>query len=116
MNETSYRARAYLRTDCPYSFKFLLFMSEARLLGEIEIVRADPRKPDEFETIKSTLAQASGKKATFPTVEVERGVYRSDSDALVDHYAKKHGVAKSSLTAFPFYLDGIFPQLEELHR
>jgi hypothetical protein len=116
MNEASFRARAYLRTDCPYSFKFLLFMSEARLLGEIELVRADPRKPHEYEAIKSTLAQSTGKKATFPTVEIERGVYRSDSNALIDHYAKKHGVATNSLTAFTFYLDGIFPQLDALHH
>lgn len=106
--------KTYLRTDCPFSFKFLLFISEARVLDRFEIVRADPNSA-EFEQIKAKLEQATGKKATFPTVEIEPGIYKSDSDALIEHFAKKLNVDVSSLVALAFYKEGILPQLEELH-
>ena len=105
---------AYLRTDCPYSFKFLLFISEARLLDQFEIVRCDP-KSVEFEQVKAKLGQATGKNATFPTVEIEPGVYKSDSEALIEHFARKNNVDAAKLVALSFYKAGIFPQLEEKH-
>lgn len=110
-----YKAKAYLRTDCPYSFKFLLFMSEAGLLDHIDIVECDPQG-SAFAATKARLAQATGRAVTFPIVEVEAGRYQSDSDALIQHYAAAHGVDRSALAALHFYLNGILPQLEALHR
>jgi hypothetical protein len=109
------KAKAYLRVGCPYSFKFLLFMAEARLLDQVDVIRCDPRGPD-FDTIKAKLTAALGKSATFPTVEIEPGRYRSDSDQLIEHYAKKNNVAVSELPALAFYKDSIFPQVVELHE
>jgi hypothetical protein len=111
---SDFKAKAYLRTDCPYSFKYLLFMAEARLLDQIEIVRCDPAAPD-FERMKAQLAAATGSKATFPTVEIEPGRYLSDSDRLIGHYAARHGVDAGALVALSFYRKGIFPQLEQMH-
>jgi len=105
---------AYLRTDCPFSFKFLLFISEAKLIDKFEIVKADPAAKD-FEETKAKLAAATGKKATFPTVQIEPNVYKSDSDELVAHYAKLNDIDLNKLPAFAFYMSGIFPQLEKLH-
>lgn len=109
-----FRPVAYLRTDCPFSFKFLLFVSEAKLIDRFDIIRCDPNSSD-FESVKKKLADASGKKATFPTVEVEPNVYKSDSDALVAHYAELNKIEPQSLPAFSFYVKGIFPQLQKLH-
>ena len=114
MNSDETRARAYLKIGCPYSFKFLLFMSEARLLDRIDVVRCDPEDVN-FASIKEKLAQALGKEATFPTVEVEPGRYEADSDRLISYYARKHSVVVANLTAFAFYKESIFPQLAELH-
>lgn len=108
------KPKVYLRKDCPYSFKLLLFLSEARLVENFEIIRCDPDSAA-FEETKRKLAEASGKKATFPTVEVEPNVYKSDSDALVAHYAKAHNIDVNSLPAFSFYMAGIYPQLTKLH-
>lgn len=109
-----FKARAYLRTDCPYSFKYLLFMAEARLLDQIEIIRCDPAAPG-FERVKAQLAAASGGKATFPTVEIEPGRYLADSDRLIEHYAARHGVDADALVALSFYKQGIYPQLLRRH-
>jgi hypothetical protein len=108
------RAKAYLKVGCPYSFKFLLFMSEAGLLDRFEIIRCDPDDVN-FASIKERLAAGSGKEATFPTVEVEPGRYQADSDRLISHYARKHNVVVENLAALAFYRDSIFPQLVELH-
>lgn len=115
MSEDSFKARAYLKVGCPYSFKFLLFVSEARLLERFDIVRCDPEQSD-FEEIKARLKRGTGKEATFPTVEIEPGKYKSDSSQLIDYYAREHGVAHDKLTALSFYEESIFPQLEEYHE
>ncbi len=109
-----FRPTAYLLTDCPFSFKFLLFISEAKLIDGFEIVKVDPNAK-QFEQTKTKLAEATGKKATFPTVQVEPDVYKSDSDELVAHYAKLNNIDPKTLPAFSFYMSGIFPQLEKLH-
>ncbi|HEX2493233.1 MAG TPA: hypothetical protein VHK24_05610 [Steroidobacter sp.] len=114
MNEPSFRAKAYLRLGCPYSFKFLLFMSEARLLEQIEIIRCDPNAPS-FEAVKQKLTDGLGKPATFPAVEIEPGRYRAGSDHLIDYFAAKHQVVVSELRALGFYKESIYPQLLELH-
>jgi hypothetical protein len=105
---------AYLRTGCPFSFKLLLFLSEAGLLKDFDVVKCDP-DTREFEGIKAKLTEKTGKKVSFPTVEIEPGVYKSDSDALVKLYAAKHNIDPRTLAAYSFYIESIFPQLEKLH-
>lgn len=111
---STHRPTAYLRTDCPFSFKFLLFISEARLIDRFQIVHCDPDDAA-FEETKQKLAEATGRRATFPTVEIAPNEYRSDSDALVAHYATLDNIDPQSLPAFSFYMKGIFPQLAEKH-
>jgi hypothetical protein len=115
MSRDSFRAKAYLKVGCPFSFKFLLFASEAGLLDRFEIVRCDPEQP-EFEQIKAKLERATGAKASFPTVEIEPGKYKSDSDALIDSYSRQHDARRDKLVALRFYEESIFPQLLELHE
>jgi putative phosphoribosyl transferase len=110
-----FRAKAYVLEGCPFSCKFLIFMAEAGLLNEIEIVRCDPNSP-RFEEEKYRLTTWLGRNATFPVVELEPGKYRADSDALIEHYAKRHGIDSKSLPVLAFYKQTILPQLEELHR
>ena len=82
MSASTFKAQAYIKDGCPFCLKFLIFMAEAKLLDEIEIVRLDPASTS-FEATKSRLAEGLGKPATFPTVEIEPARYRSDSDALI---------------------------------
>lgn len=114
MAEETFKAFAYLLSGCPFSFKYLLFMSEAGLLDQIQVVRCDPQDP-EFERIKQRLREATGRDVTFPTVEVEPDRFLSDSDALIEYYARRHEVDVESLTALSFYKESIFPQLAALH-
>ena len=45
MSSTEFKAKAYVKEGCPFSFKFLVFMAEAGLLDHIEIVRMKPQDP-----------------------------------------------------------------------
>ncbi len=114
MSAQDFKAKAYLREGCPFSFKFWLFMVEAGLSEQMEVVRCDPDDAA-FEAIKAKLSAALHKPASFPTVEIEPGRYQADSDALIEHYAKKHGIDARGLPALAFYRETLFPQLQQLH-
>ena len=115
VTSTRFKPKAYLKDGCPYSFKYLLFMSEAGLVDRIDVVRCDPDLAD-FDSTKDRLARATGREATFPTVEIEPGRYLSDSDRLIDHFARVHAVDPAALPALSFYNGTVFPQLTALHE
>lgn len=106
------KAKAYVMKGCPFSFKFLVFMAEAGLLDQIEIVQV---KPDD-QSVKDELARATGSKPSFPTVETAPGTYLADSDALIDHYAKAHGIDQGNLSVLPFYKEGLFQDFIRLYK
>lgn len=111
----SFKPQAYLLMGCPFCLKFLIFMSEARLADQLDIVRVDPQGPA-FDALKRKLAEATQAKATFPTVEVEPGVYQSDSDQLIDYYARRHHINVEDLTALSWYRQGVFPAFIKLYK
>jgi hypothetical protein len=114
MSSAPFKARAYLKDGCPFSFKFWLFMMEARLDDQIEVIRCNENDAA-FERVKEKLSAALGKPASFPTVEVARDRYESDSDGLIRHYASKAGIDVKRLPLLAFYSETILPQVEELH-
>ncbi len=115
MSSGEFRAKAYVKEKCPFSFKFLGVMSEAGLLDRIEIVRLSPQDPG-FEAQKEKLREHLGKAATFPVAEVEPGRYMADSDRLIAHYAAQAGVDPDGMRVLSFYKETIFPQLIELFQ
>jgi hypothetical protein len=115
MSSNEFTPKAYLREGCPFSFKFLTFLSEAGLLDRFEIVRLNPQGPN-FQAEKEKLSQGLGKPATFPVVEIERGRYLADSDRLIEHYADQAHLKPDSMPVLSFYKETIFPKLLELHQ
>lgn len=114
MRGDEFKAKVYVKEGCPFSFKLMLFMTEAQLLDRIEIVRLDPADPS-FEATKARLSEGLGKDATFPTVEIEPGRFMSDSDRLIEHFAERENVRADALPILSFYKETIYPQLLELH-
>jgi glutathione S-transferase len=115
MNQPVFKPRAYVKEGCPFSFKYLVFMAEAGLLEEIEIVRLREAAPD-FQAVKRNLSEHLGKSATFPTVEVEPTRYLSDSDRVIEHFARQHDLRPDDMPVLSFYKETIFPQLLEHHK
>ena len=114
MTSNELKAKVYVKEGCPFSFKFLLFMTEAGLLDRIEIVRLAPEDPT-FDATKARLSEGLGKPATFPTVEIEPGRFMSDSDRLIEHFAERENIRPDELPVLSFYKETLFPQLLKLH-
>jgi len=115
MDRATFKPKAYLKEGCPYSFKYLLFMTEAGLLDQVDMVRCDPESA-ELDAVKQKLSEATGREATFPTVEIAPQEYLSDSDKLIEHYARGCNVDPSTMPALSFYTETLFPQLAKLHE
>lgn len=115
MHQETFKPKAYLKEGCPYSFKYLLFMTEAGLLDQVDVIRCDPESR-EFGVVKQKLSKATGRDATFPTVEIAPQRYLSDSDKLIGHYARVSNVDPGKLPALSFYNETLFPQLASLHE
>ncbi|RPI62517.1 MAG: hypothetical protein EHM50_03830 [Lysobacterales bacterium] len=115
MSRDSSKAKAYIKEGCPFSFKFLAFMAEAKLLDDVEIVRVREGDAD-YEATKRKLGEQLGKPASFPTVEVEPNLYMTDSDRLIEHYAQQKGLRPDEMPVLSLYKQGILPKLFELHK
>ena len=114
MSTDAFKAQAYIKEGCPFSFKFLAFMAEAGLLEDIEIVRVREGDAD-HEATKAKLVAGLG-KASFPTVEIEPGRLMADSDRLIEHYAERAGLQPDKMPVLSLYKQGILPKLFELHK
>lgn len=115
MSADQFKPKVYIREGCPYSFKFWLFIVEAGIAKDFELIRCRPEDP-QFSEIKSRLSAGLGRSATFPTVEIEPGRFKADSDQLIAHFAARYGLDAGSLPALAFYRETILPQLDALHR
>lgn len=105
---------AFVLKGCPFSFKLLLFLSEAQLLDRVAVQTVEPDS-QRMKELKKTIESETGKKPTFPTVLFESGKYQSDSDALIEYFSAEYGVDAAALVALAFYKQSILPQLEALH-
>jgi hypothetical protein len=114
LRRVAMKAKAYIKEGCPFSFKFLAFMAEAKLLDELEIVRVREGDAD-YDAAKRKLEEHLG-KASFPTVEIEPNRYLADSDRLIEHYAQRHELKPDEMPVLSLYKQGILPKLFELHK
>src|SRR5690606_36683793 len=107
--------KAYLLLGCPFCFKFLLFMTEGGLLDQIEVVALDHGSP-EYGALEAELEQRAGRALSFPTVETEPGVIKTDTQALIAHFRASNGLDDASLPVLDFYLKGLFQNVVNLYQ
>lgn len=110
---SDFTPKAYVKTNCPFSFKFRLFVLEAGLVDRFEFVELDVDAPRHSED-KAELKSRVGRAHTFPIVEVAAGDFMDDSDLLIDHYARLHAVDDSQFATLNFYREGLFPTFLEM--
>ena len=115
VSNAPYVAKAYMLLGCPFCFKFMLFMTEAGLLEQIELVSLD-HSSAEYGKIKADLENQAGRTLSFPTVEIEPGVLQSDTKALIEHYRAKHGIGETALPILDFYDRGLFQNVVNLYK
>jgi hypothetical protein len=115
MTSDTFKATAYIKDGCPFSFKFLVFAAESGLLEDLKVVRVRDGEPS-TEATKQMLSEKLGKQVSFPTVEIEPGRYLADSDKLIEHYAQRSNVAADDLPVLSFYKQTILPKLFEHYK
>lgn len=102
-----FKPKAWVRTNCPYSFKFRLFLLEAGLSDEFQIFSMDPDSPDFSQKVSKMEAQFN-QKVIFPIVEHAPGKVLTDSDALIEYFSSKWKIDQSKLSVLSFYRSGLF--------
>ena len=110
---SEFTPKAYVKTNCPFSFKFRLFAVEAGLADRIDFVELDVDAPSHAQD-KAELKARVGHVHTFPVVEIEEGRFMDDSDALITHFATLHSIDETRLNALNFYKNGLFPTFLEM--
>jgi hypothetical protein len=111
----AFNPTVYLLVGCPFCLKFLIFVSEAGLIADMTIVRADP-KGSEFQVLQARISDSLKSKATFPAVEIEPDIYKVDSDSLIQYFAQKHDICVDNLPALSMYKEGVLPAFINLHK
>ncbi len=72
MTQEPFKATAYIKDGCPFSFKFLVFATETGLPAEMKIVRVREGDPS-ADAVKQRLSEKLGKQhASFPTSKSSR--------------------------------------------
>lgn len=115
MTDSAFIPTAYIMRGCPFSFKFLLFISEARLLDKIQLIHVD-KAAKEFSDQQQTLAKRLGRKPTFPLVEVAVDELRTESDELIRYFAHKYDVAITQMPVFDCYSKGVCERFIQIYR
>ena len=113
--KNSFIPTAYLRLDCPFSFKFLLFITEARILDKIKLVQCH-LDDDNYKKINAMLEEKTGTKASFPTVEIEEGCYQAESDDLITYFAQKNNISVGQLPTLTAYKVGLLPRIISINQ
>ena len=117
MSKATFKANAYVKEGCPFSFKFLVFMAEASLLDEIEIVRLARRR---CRLTRPTKQQARRASRQAGVVSDRRDRAGSLHDGLrPTHRALREaakGYGPTSMPVLSLYKQGILPKLFELHK
>jgi hypothetical protein len=85
----AFKPVAYIKEGCPYSMKLLSYIEEAQLQDRIDIVRCAAGSPV-MDAVKHKLSEATGESAKFPTVEVEPGQFKTESNELIRYFKQKY--------------------------
>ena len=102
-----FKPKVWVRTNCPYSFKFRLFLAEAGISDHFDIIPMDPDSPQFAVAVNEMTAQFET-KVIFPIVEISPGKVLTDSDVLIEHFASEFKIDQSNLPTLSFYRTGLF--------
>jgi glutathione S-transferase len=100
----SERPVVYVKHECPFSMRLLLFLAETGLLSEAQVVYVVPGGD---EAIRAHLSGLTGKAPSFPSVEWPGGEVWTDSGAIIDRLCAERGVDRDRLIALPLYERGV---------
>lgn len=107
------RPTAYLKRGCPFSMRLRLFLGEAGLTDEVDMVVVE--FGDERHRAVKAGVEAAGLTSSFPAVEHASGKFEVDSQAIIDRMAGEHDVDVGSLPLLRFYDEGMMPRFGKMY-
>ncbi len=110
---SDFRPTAYLRPGCPFSLKFLVYITEAGLLGQVDWKAIAPGA--EYSQNTYDMLATHVEKVSFPMVEIEPGVFMADSDQLIAHFKKVSGTEAQPTPVLDFYIGGVYAEYLRLY-
>jgi hypothetical protein len=108
----SFKPTLYVNHRCPFCLKFMIYLAQAGLLEDFTVTVFEPGSP-EHEATKTHLIPHFD-SVSFPVVEVEPGVFKKDSDALIAYYAEKSGKKAADMPLLDYYSSGVLKQVIDL--
>lgn len=100
-SSTMEKPKVYVKPGCPFSTKFIVFLADAQLLDKVTV---------EFDTDENRayLEKCTGKKPTFPALEVDTEKVKYETQDLIEMCARVHNIDPAQLYAYNFYTNGLF--------
>ena len=102
------RPKAYLLSGCPFSTRLYLFLTEAGLAKEMDVVTVQAGDDTHREVFAEV--EATGLKPSFPIFERAPGSFEVDSQAVMDRLSEEHGVDLKTLSFLRYYNEGMLPR------
>lgn len=107
-----FKPTLYVNHRCPFCLKFMIYLAQAGMLDDFTLRVFEPGSP-EHEATKAELASHFD-NVSFPVVEVEPGVFRKDSDALIAYYEEASGRRAADMPLLDYYVTGVLKQVVDL--
>lgn len=104
----------FLKAGCPFCLKVRLFLLESGQLDRVALREFVPGTEEEVQ-IRDLLAPAV-EKVSFPAAELTPGNFTTESDAIVEFFAERAGIAPDDLPTYQSYVTGVFRNLGALYR
>lgn len=106
---SEYTPKLYLKSNCPFCFKVIMFLTETQQMDSVDIIRIEGNDEEEMNRYRQILESITGEKASFPTAMIKENEFMTDSDAIVAFFAEQAGIQIAQAKGYQFYLNGLFP-------
>jgi hypothetical protein len=106
------RPKAYLLKGCPFSMRLRIFLTEAGLTNEIDIVPVE--NGDDNHRKLFAEVEAAGLKPAFPIVTRAPGSFEIDSQTVIERMVREHKIDTGSLALLRFYNEGMLPRFGKM--
>ena len=105
----------YAKAGCPFTFRFILFLNDVDTLSdyEIKVAHAGERS---YEEITKELEEATGGKASFPSMRLASGDYLVGSERLIEWAAEKNGLSTKTSPIIEYFKQHMAPVNRQLFQ
>lgn len=104
----------YVYPQCPFCFKVRLFLLEAGLRDQVEIVEVEKGSDDETRVRAEIEPHVS--KVSFPTLQTGPNAYVGDSDTIIAWFENRFGADRGTMETLDVYVRGPFESQRKLFR